>query len=340
MKTRVAIVGIGFMGQMHAKVYQALPDVEIVGIVDSFPTAAEAAAKCGITAPVSRSLEELFKSTAVDVVDVCLPTDLHVEAVIAAAQAGKHVFCEKPFALTVADAERALAAVDKAGVHFQVGQCIRFWPEYQALEAFIKSGRGGKLTSLWLQRRASKPGYSQENWLHTNQRSKGAALDLHIHDTDFVLHLFGKPQSVHSVGRKHDGAYSHIFTHYQYDGVAVTAQGGWDYPSKWGFQMAFQAIFENAVVELDSLTSPSLYLTLGNEERQPMPFTKPVVKSTGPSSGNISDLGGYYNELASFIEGVRSGVKPTLATGPQALESLRTVLAEIQSADEKRVVTL
>lgn len=339
MKLRVAIIGFGFMGQMHAKVYQALEKVEIVGIVDTSSQAREAAVSLGVNAPLFPSLEEILSGAAIDIVDICLPTDLHAQAIETAAMAGKHIFCEKPFALTVADAERALGAVT-AGVHFQVGQCIRFWPEYQALESFLKSGRGGKLTSLWLQRRASKPNYSQDNWLHANYRSQGAALDLHIHDTDFILHLLGRPRAVHSIGHKTDGAYSHIFTQYQYDNVAVTAQGGWDYPSKWGFQMAFQAVFENAVVEMDSLSSPSLYLTLNDQERQPMPFARPIVKSTGPTSGNISDLGGYYNELASFCEGIRTQCKPTLATGPQALESLRTVLAEIQSADEKHIVTL
>lgn len=338
MKFRVAIVGFGFMGQMHAKVYQALENVEIVGIVDTYPSAFKAAAD--FSATLFPSIESLLGQTAVDIIDICLPTDLHANAIVTAAQAGKHVFCEKPFALTVADAERALAAVEAAGVHFQVGQCIRFWPEYQALEAFLKSGQGGKITSLWLQRRASRPGYSQDNWLHTHHRSKGAALDLHIHDTDFVLHLLGKPQSVHSIGHKVNGAYAHLFTHYGYDQIAVTAQGGWDYPEKWGFQMAFQAVFEHAVVEMDSLTSPSLHITRNNQERVPMPFNKPNVRSNGPSSGNISDLGGYYNELASFVEGIRTGSKPTIATGAQALESLRTVLAEIQSADEKQSIAI
>ncbi|PAW79616.1 MAG: hypothetical protein B9S32_03510 [Verrucomicrobia bacterium Tous-C9LFEB] len=340
MKIRVAIVGFGFMGQMHAKVYQALENVEIVGIVDPFPAAVEAAAQYGFHATFSSSIESLLNQTAVDIIDICLPTDLHANAIVTAAQAGKHIFCEKPFALTIAEAERSLAAVETAGVHFQVGQCIRFWPEYQALEAYLKSGQGGRLTSLWLQRRASKPGYSQENWLHTPHRSKGAALDLHIHDTDFILHLLGKPHAVHSIGHKVDGAYAHLFTQYHYDQIAVTAQGGWDYPAKWGFQMAFQAVFEHAVIEMDSLTSPSLHITQNDQERVAMPFAKLNIKSHGPTSGNISDLGGYYNELASFVEGIRKGIKPSIATGPQALESLRTVLAEIQSADENRSIIL
>jgi predicted dehydrogenase len=133
---------------------------------------------------------------------------------------------------------------------------------------------------------------------------------------------------------------SHIFTQYLFDNTAVTAEGGWALPPQWGFQMAFQAVFENAVVDFDSQCSPTLHLTLGQGKRKPMPFAKPAVKSAGSSGGNISDLGGYYNELAYFCKQLSQGKKPKIATGQQALESLRTVLAEIQSASQKKIVRI
>jgi len=340
MEIRVAIAGLGFMGQMHAQVYLALPGVKIVGIVETFPDAKAQAEKLGLAVPIHSSLESLLGSTPVDCVDICLPTDLHAAAVIEAAYAGKHIFCEKPLALTVEEAGAALAAVEKSGVLFQVGQCIRFWPEYQALEKFIKSGCGGKLVSLSLQRRASRPAYSRENWLQNGARSKGAALDLHIHDTDFILHLLGKPQAVYSVGRSEQGSISHIFTHYIYPDVAVVAEGGWDLPEKWGFQMAFQAVFEKAVVEFDSLNSSSLYVTEGGKPKEPLPYENPQFKSSANAGGNISSLGGYYNELSYFMECVDAKKKPAIATGAQALESLRTVLAEIRSIEDRREVIL
>ena len=74
-----------------------------------------------------------------DAVDICLPTDLHMRFALAAIGAGKHVFCEKPLALTKADGKKIAQAARQAGVFFQVGQCIRFWPEYMALEAFVMS---------------------------------------------------------------------------------------------------------------------------------------------------------------------------------------------------------
>jgi predicted dehydrogenase len=338
MPIKVAIVGFGFMGQMHARVYQALPGVEIISIVDPFPAAAEVAAGMDLRCPLLPSIEALFARGNADVIDICLPTDLHADAIIAAARAGRHVFCEKPLALTIEQATRALEEVARAGVALQVGQCIRFWPEYQALEEFVKSGDGGKLVSLGLQRRASAPAYSRENWLHQAKRSGGAALDLHIHDTDFVHHLLGPPRAVHSVGRQQQGAWTRVFTHYLFDSVAVTAEGAWDMPPNWGFQMAFQAVFENAVIEYDSRATPTLYLTLGDGPRAPMPFAKPQLEASGPSTGNLSDLGGYFNELRYFCECLGAQRKPAIATGEQALESLRTAMAEIESLETGRIV--
>lgn len=331
---RVVICGFGMMGQVHARVYQALPGVEIVGIIDSSPVQ-EKVAEMGLKAAVAASITELLQSMDFDLVDICLPTDLHADMIIAAAQAGKHVFCEKPIALEVAEAERALQQVEQSGVLLQVGQCIRFWPEYQALESFMREGTGGKLVSLSLTRRAGRPGYSRDNWLLDGARSRGAALDLHIHDTDFVLHLLGKPWALHSIGRpdKNSQGWHHLFTHYLYDDVAVTAEGGWDLPPSWGFQMAFQAVFENAVIDYDSRTSPTLHLTLGDEQRAPMAFHTPEGEGVG-------GLGGYYNELAYFCGRIRTAKPPEIATGRQAMESLHVVLSEIESAETAQIVQL
>lgn len=340
MKSRVAIIGFGFMGQMHAHVCQALAQAELVAIVDKFPEAALQVKKLGWAIPVYKTLEDLLKETSVDVIDICLPTDLHKDSVIAAARAGKHVFCEKPLALTEKEGEEMLVEVGKSGVKFQVGHCIRFWPEYQALEKYIRSGSGGKLVSLSLQRRASRPASSREDWVHNNTRSKGAALDMHIHDTDFVLHLLGKPQAVQAIGRWESGAFSHIFSQYHFPDVAVVAEGGWDLPEKWGFQMAFQAVFENSIVEFDSNSTPTLHVTEGHKAKEPLPFERPQVKGSSTGGGNISDLGGYFNELSYFFECLSAGKAPEIATGPQALESLRTVLAEIRSAEDRKPISL
>ena len=339
-EVRILLVGFGFMGKMHAAVYRQLKGVSLAGVVDPrIQETKKHLRSMQMDAPVFRDLESA-KSVPCHAVDICLPTDMHAPAVAWAAGHGKHIFCEKPIALNPAQAEKMIQQVKQAGVHFQVGHCVRFWPEYQALEKFIASGRGGRLLSLSLQRRAARPHYSQKDWLNGSRRSGGAALDLHIHDTDFVQHLLGKPRSVQSIGTQDRTGWSHIFTQYDYPSVAVTAEGGWNYPTGWGFQMAFQAVFTGGTMEFDSRSNLSLSVVLGNGKKRAWPFSSPKVGRAEGAGGNVSSLGGYYNELASFVQGLRSGCKPKVATGSQAAESLATVLAEIKSARTGQAVKI
>jgi predicted dehydrogenase len=338
---KVAIIGLGFMGTMHAQIYKQLRDATLVAVVDKQEAKGKRIlAKLGIQAAVFGTLEELLQKCEVDVVDVCLPSDLHAPFALKAIAAGKHVFCEKPLTLTQADGKKIVAAAKKAGVFFQVGQCIRFWPEYLAFEAFVKSRKAGKLLSLSLQRRAGRPTYSFGDWLNDGHRSGGAALDLHIHDTDYVHHLLGCPEAVTSVGTRDQSGWSHIFTKYHFKKIVVTAEGGWNYPVNWGFQMAFQAVFERGAVEFDSGASPTLTVTVGDGKKKPLPYTSPGAGESSTGDGNLSSLGGYYNELAAFISCLERKQAPQIATGDQALDSLATVLAEIQSATTGRTVKL
>lgn len=331
----IVLCGMGFMGVMHAQVYSRIPETRIAAVVDMNPEgAAEKLRELKMEAPVFPDLKSALAAVDADVVDVCAPTDQHEALVVEAAAAGKDVFCEKPLALDSATAARILKAVNDAGVRFQVGQCIRFWPEYQALKKMIDSKKAGRLLSLSLQRRSGRTAHSAGDWMNRKERSGGAALDLHVHDTDYVLSLFGTPKAVTSVGTRDAGGLNHIFTTYHYDpGVAVVAEGGWNYPAQWGFQMAFQAVFENGTVEFDSGATPSFTGTLGTAEKSEISLKKDARDSSSVQIGNLSDLGGYYNELRYFIDRLESREHPAIATGAQAAESLRVVEHEIQSAD-------
>ena len=117
---------MGFMGTMHAQIYKQLHDAKLVAVVDKQQAKAKRdIAKLGIEAAVFGTFEEMIQSCDVNLVDICLPTDLHAPFAMKAISAGKHLFCEKPLALTKADGKKIASAAKKAGVLFQVGQCIR-----------------------------------------------------------------------------------------------------------------------------------------------------------------------------------------------------------------------
>lgn len=129
---RIGLLGCGFIGKVHAKAYAQIPDAKVVAVVDrDSGRAKEVAEELG--AEVVPVVDDLLSRQDIDMVDVCLPTYLHADHVIAAARAGKHVLCEKPMALSLEQADAMIEATEQAGVAFMVGHTLRFWPEYVAI---------------------------------------------------------------------------------------------------------------------------------------------------------------------------------------------------------------
>jgi len=327
------ISGCGFMGGMHAQALQGIAGARVSALVDvGTDRARKLADVLGEKTPCFANLAEALSSVEADAVNLCLPTTLHEAGALEAIRLGKPIFLEKPIALDLPSARRITAAARQAGVIAQVGHCIRFWPEYQELERIVRSNRLGNLLSLSLQRRSGTPG----GWALDPKLSGGAAMDLHIHDTDYILHLLGKPQAVTS--HISGDAWGHIFTTYHFPETVVVAEGGWDYPQKWGFQMAYQAVFEGGAVEFDSAGGVSL--TPASGARRPLPVKQPAAGKSRSAAGNISSLGGYQNELAYFVNCLKSGNPPKIATLEQATDSLAVVLAEVRSAQSGRRIRI
>ena len=339
---KFAIIGFGFMGEMHAQIYQALPGVELAAVVDiNIEGAKQKLSSLGLDIPVYATLSELLAECDVLAVDICSPTGQHVGLAIEAAEAGKHLFIEKPLAFDADGCAQIEAAINKAGVFAQVGHCIRFWPEYMVLEGTIESGELGALKSLSLTRRSARPGGGNpQHWVNQEAHSGGAAFDMHVHDTDFVLHLFGAPQAVSSSTTHGMSGPDHIFTQYHYDTVAVQAEGGWDYPQNYRFCMAFEAVFEHGVLAYDSSAETALSCTRSNQPTEAVAVQQPGPKESGSSSGNISALGGYYNELEYFTNCIKTNKAPEIATIAQSSETIRVLCAELDSAQSSQPITL
>jgi hypothetical protein len=191
---KVGIVGMGTMGWFHASRILQLPNAQLVAIADSMPERLEAKkawqdrlAAGGRPYDLARmaryaDASALIAQADVDVVDICLPTFLHARYAIEALQAGRHVLCEKPMALTVEQADQMIAAAQRVDRLLMVAQCIRFWPEYTFLRQQVCAETYGKLLSLNMYRMGGRPQWSWENWFLDVERSGGTILDLHIHD--------------------------------------------------------------------------------------------------------------------------------------------------------------
>ena len=137
--TNVAVLGAGFMGGTHARAFARIPDVRVIGVSSRSADKAAALAQAVGAEPFT-DLLELLHDPRVDAVSITLPTNLHAEVAIAALRAGKHVFVEKPLALTLAACDAVIAAAAEANRVLMVAHVLRFWPEYMAIADLLRRG--------------------------------------------------------------------------------------------------------------------------------------------------------------------------------------------------------
>ena len=341
MSVNVGIIGLGFMGQMHARCYQAVPGANLVACSDGQPERREEFSK-QFDCLACDTFEELLYHPGLDLVDVCLPTFLHRDHVVRAAEAGKHVLCEKPIALTLAEADEMLAATGRMGVKFMVAQVIRFWPEYMAVKRILEGGELGAVRFVEARRLSARPQWSWQGWLMQADKSGGAVVDLHIHDLDLLRWLLGEPQAVFASGVKSSrGGLDSIATSLLGlpGGVSAVAVGSLDLAAQYPFCMSLLVNCEGGTLVLDSGRQPSLVAIKGDAAPEAVPLpAPPVAKAEG--IGNVSDLGGYYNEIAYFVECVAAGKDPQVVTGRDGREALKLSLAARESAESGKIVTL
>src|SRR5690348_15965237 len=141
---RMALIGCGRMGAFHgATIARRLPGARLIAVADPAPGAAARTAETLGAARAFADPAQVFADAGIDAVAIAAPARFHADLVVAAATAGKHVFCEKPMALTLADADRAIEAARTAGVVLQVGFNRRFAADWAAARALLDDGSLG-----------------------------------------------------------------------------------------------------------------------------------------------------------------------------------------------------
>jgi myo-inositol 2-dehydrogenase/D-chiro-inositol 1-dehydrogenase len=181
----VAVLGVGRIGSMHAElVAHQVPGAALVAIADpAQDTAAAVAARLGVAA---MSIDEVLGREDVDAIAVCSSTDTHVELVVRAARAGKAILCEKPLSLELSDVDRALEAVEAAGVRMMVGFNRRFDPAHASVRHAVAAGEIGEPHLVRITSRDPAPPP-----LDYVAVSGGIFLDMTIHDFDMARFVTG-----------------------------------------------------------------------------------------------------------------------------------------------------
>lgn len=324
---RVGIIGCGFMGTMHANCYKKIEGAEIVALADIRSECAKKLAQ-GTNAKIYGDGMDLINDAQLDIIDICLPTYMHSTYAIAAMDKVKYVFVEKPVALTKQQAAEMISKAQETKANVQVGQVIRFWDEYVELEKIVKSGIYGKVINANFRRISPIPTWGWQDWLLKAELSGGAAQDLHIHDIDYVLSLFGKPNCMKSVKNIIGQEASYINSLLSYDDFVVGVEGTWGLPDSHPFEATFRVVFEKGVVE----NAGGKFMLYTDGKAEEIKLEKPEDLGEGFEGGNVSDLGGYYNELVYFTSCAKQGKPVEKATVKQAEESLSFVLDEIKNA--------
>jgi predicted dehydrogenase len=335
----VAVVGLGFMGVTHLRAYLANPQARVVAVCDAVRVPVNGILQgvsgnikksndidLGTDVKVYRTTEELLADAAVELVDLCTPTPLHAPQVIAALNAGKHVICEKPLARTSAEAREILRVAANSPGILMPAFCMRFWPGWSWLKQVVEEQTYGKVLAARFRRDSAMPAWSQQGTYSGGQDLGGALFDLHIHDADFVNHLFGKPTGVFSTGvLAASGAINHVITQYDYPGgPSVYAEGSWLMAK--GFNMTYTLFCEQATIDFD--------LARGADALQ--------VSETGkdPRVVEAGEGDGYSKEIDYIIECVSQRRAPKVVTALDGMTALEICEAEEQSIRNSAPVKL
>ncbi len=338
---RIGIIGLGFMAATHIKAYRKIDGAQIAAVCN--PSGkhldgdlSDVAGNIGDQDPVKldmseikayRDVDEFLSADDLDVIDICTPTKTHLQLSKAALKAGKHVFLEKPMARTKVEADLIVEAANASDKYLMPAMCLRFWPQWAWLKKAVHENRFGKVLSAHFQRIAEPPAWGHSHYFK-GADSGGALLDLHIHDTDFVNFLFGKPQRIFSIGySKFTGAIDHVVTDYLFDdGPTVSAEGGWSMTPGFGFKMAYHVNFENATVDYD-ITRTDELLRLFEKDKD-----KRII--------DCGEEDGYVLELRHFLQSIEKGTPPSVVTPSDGSTAVEICEAEEKSILTREIVTL
>jgi predicted dehydrogenase len=294
------------------------------GIQGNFGPPGEQIDLTGI-APYAK-LDQLLADPQVDLIDISLPTSLHADMAIRALEAGKHVLCEKPMALRLADCERMVAAAMKANRLLMIAHVLPFFPEYDWALKAIQSGNHGAVRGGAFKRVIADPAWLQGFW--SAERIGGPMLDLHVHDAHFIRLVFGMPTEVTTTGRMREGLpeFWHSQFRFANHDLVVAATSGTINQQGRGFTHGFEIHLEQATLMFD-------FAVIGGEGKY---LCEPVllddkggVQRAGLPGGDPVDA--FVNELREVVHCVRDGKTSEILGAILAQDAMRLCERQAES---------
>ncbi|MCI0458701.1 MAG: Gfo/Idh/MocA family oxidoreductase [Gemmataceae bacterium] len=330
-KVRYAVIGLGWFGEKHCEALAGIPSVELYALCTRRPgRLQELAQRFGVRHTYT-DYRELLANPEVEAVSVVTMWDQHAAPTLAALQAGKHVFLEKPIASTLADCDAIVAAAKAARGLFMVGHICRFNPRYAAAKAAITEGRIGKIISMYARRNIPAK-------VTTEILNKiGPIIGDGVHDTDLMLWYSGArvvsayAQTVDMRGRKYPDL---GWTLYRFDSGAVgVLENVWCLPDRTAFQIdeRMEIIGTAGSIHIQE-THPNF--SICDAEGWHSPDTTYWPQLHGVRAGALRE------ELAYFTTCIQEGRRPTISTPEESRAAVAACLAAEESATRGTVVRL
>jgi len=311
-KVNVAVVGCGFWGKNHARIYSELEKADLIAVADLNEDAACALGE-RYGADYHRDPADLIKRDDIDAISICTPTVTHADIALEAIEAGKHILVEKPLTSTVAEAESLIAASEKAGVKLTVGFVERFNPG--VIEA-LRLVREGKIGDIILARARRVSRYP------LRISDVGVVKDLAIHDADIVRQLFGAdPETVYATA----GNLVHSFEDYANIVLRFPGNRSAFIETNWLTPRKIRRLILTGSEGLITVEFITQEVTVEDDEGRYTPFLKPQEPLT--------------LELESFVEAILED-KPPAVSGEDGLKALRICEAALESARTGKPVRL
>ena len=344
VRTRVALLGTGFIADIHLESYRRfVPDAEVVAVCGSSDAKAAAfARRHGVPAWFSDPVRIIAESDC-DVVDICVPTDLHAALTIQAARANKHVIVEKPLCLTLEDGQAMIDACRAAGTLLMYAEELCFAPKYERVRKLANEGAIGSIYHL---RQCEKHSGPHSDWFYDLRRSGGGALmDMGCHGFAWFRWMLGRPAALHVSAHLQGGLIHGPRTQCEENAVSIVEfEGGAigvvenSWAKHGGMEDRVEVCGTGGVIYAD--------LFMGNSaltySEHGYGYAMEKAGSTRGWTFTIFEEAfnqGYPQELHHFIECVRTGTPP-LTTGEEGLAVLELICAAYQSARTGQRVTL
>lgn len=343
----IALIGAGFIGDVHAEAIRSTPGARLVGVASrSAESAARLAQKYGVPLALD-DYRPLIARDDVDVVLIACPNDLHRPITVESARRGKHVICEKPIAPSLADADAMIEACRAANVKLMYAEDLCFAPKYVRLKQLVDTGALGALTLVKQSEKHDGP-HSEWFW-DTNRSGGGVALDMGCHGIQFARWMLtpqgGSTPKVKSVsatlttqahGGKTRGDDNSIIILEFENGPIAMIEGSWSKAGGMDDRAEVQGTEGLAYADLLRGSSIVTYSKRGYED---------AVEKAGTSVGWSFTMPeeawnyGFPQEIAHFVSCVRDDRTP-LVTGEDGRAVLEIIHAAYASAGQRRVIDL